>query len=419
VSGFPAAAFSGKLGTHVRIPAPDGSPLNLENRQAMTAIAWVRTTAVMDEFMSILGKFSPETDSGWAIGIDNGGLGGPRGSGRFGFAFAVRGDLTLGVESTISVTDGGWHFLAATYDGSGTASGVRLYMDGVRLATVTLADKATTGSIRNPAPAAIGGFTNGDSIFEGFVNEVAFFSSALAPDKILQLMLNAPGIRRVLPHVGFGAGWSTTIYITNSSTSPLSVPLSFFREDGKPLEVPSLSASETIVTLQPGESAVVPLTSSGPDGAVGYAITALPVGIGGYAVVRQTTEEGVVHEAIEQFNVAGAGFQSFPYDDSGSLVTDVILVNPNPVTVTLAATAFDAAGAKIGEASVVLEAMTRKETPLRQIRGLERVEGARGNVQFVLTAPTNGTGSISALGVRLDGAIFSAIPVSGRARGDF
>jgi hypothetical protein len=419
VSAAPAAAFTSRWGTHVRIAAPDGSPLNLENRQAMTALAWVRTMSQTEDFMSILGKFSLDTGAGWAIGIDNGGLGGPQGAGRFALAFAVNGDPTLAVESTVSVTDGGWHFFAATYDGSGAASGVRLYMDGVRLATTTLVDRAASGSIRNSAPVTIGGFADDNSNFEGYVNEVAFFPTVLTPEQILQLMMNAQGIKRVLPAVAFGGEWSTAIYFTNSSTSALSFPLSFFGDDGKPLDVPSLNGSSTTVALRPGESKVVPVTSSGPE-TVGYAVAILPVGVSGYEVVRQTPANGgAPHETIGQFNVAGAGFQSFSYDDSGSLVTLVALVNPNPVAVTVAVTAFDASGAKIGEASFVLDPSTRRLVPVRQIPGLEKIEGGRGNVQFVLTAPTNGTGSISALGIRLDGTIFSVIGANGRARGDF
>ena len=53
--------------------------------------------------------------------------------------------------------DGAWHLVAATYDGSGSASGVKLYIDGLTaINAVVKVDSVASGSILNSAPLTIG-----------------------------------------------------------------------------------------------------------------------------------------------------------------------------------------------------------------------------------------------------------------------
>jgi hypothetical protein len=61
----------------------------------------------------------------------------------------------IGVIGTINVCDGKWHTVAASYDGSSTAAGVKLYVDGVVDAQTTESDTLTT-TIVNKEPLWIG-----------------------------------------------------------------------------------------------------------------------------------------------------------------------------------------------------------------------------------------------------------------------
>ena len=70
--------------------------------------------------MAIVSKV--DQSAGWTFGIDSK-------QGLLSLLFLVGGQLTLGVEGTVAVNDGAWHLVATTYDGSGRASGVRLYVD--------------------------------------------------------------------------------------------------------------------------------------------------------------------------------------------------------------------------------------------------------------------------------------------------
>jgi mono/diheme cytochrome c family protein len=53
-------------------------------------------------------------------------------------------------------TDGQWDHLFFTYDGSGKASGVKLYINGESVATKTVADKLGQGSMKTAAPLLLG-----------------------------------------------------------------------------------------------------------------------------------------------------------------------------------------------------------------------------------------------------------------------
>ena len=116
----------------VTMPTAGSSIFNLGALHPLTALAWFKTTRQEDNFLPILAKVDPATLTGWAIGLDNSAGGGNGATGgQFAFVFVVAGNPTLLVEAPQVKNDGGWHLVAATYDGSGSANGVKLYIDGL------------------------------------------------------------------------------------------------------------------------------------------------------------------------------------------------------------------------------------------------------------------------------------------------
>lgn len=75
-----------------------------------------------------------------------------------------------------------WHFLTVTWDGSGAAAGVRIYLDGSIL-PVTVTQDSLSGSIRNDEPVRLGRRASSASL-KGRMDEVLFFNSALTPDAV-------------------------------------------------------------------------------------------------------------------------------------------------------------------------------------------------------------------------------------------
>jgi hypothetical protein len=93
----------------------------------------------------------------------------------------------IGVQGTTTVTDNNWHFVTATYDGSGTAAGVKIYLDGVA-ETTTVESDTLTGSIVGPGPFVIGNQTDWESTFYlgGALDEFSLSNIVRSPSYISQ-----------------------------------------------------------------------------------------------------------------------------------------------------------------------------------------------------------------------------------------
>ena len=86
----------------------------------------------------------------------------------------IRGSLRVRMRATFPA---GWHHLAATYDGSGRAAGVTLFVDGEPVETVVEADDLQ-GTIRNRVPLRIGRW---ETLlpYSGSIDELRIWSQCL------------------------------------------------------------------------------------------------------------------------------------------------------------------------------------------------------------------------------------------------
>jgi hypothetical protein len=134
----------------------------------------------------------------------------------------------------------------------------------------------------------------------------------------------------------------------------------------------------------------------------GYAEFALPSGVQGYGVFRQAGQEAVV-----PFSPANATSNTLTFDDTGSLVTSVAIVNPSSVAASGTITAWDANGGLIGISPISLPANTKTEAELRMLTNLSKVTGTKGTAQFTVTS-----GNIAVLGLRFNVAAFTSIPTT-------
>lgn len=98
---------------------------------------------------------------------------------------------SLRVNSTDRIPFHEWHHLAFSYDGSGKAAGVRLYING-KPATLQLTHDGLTGSIRTSSPFRIGARSSGKemglgSVYSGRIDEACLFDRVLMPEEVRQL----------------------------------------------------------------------------------------------------------------------------------------------------------------------------------------------------------------------------------------
>ena len=384
-----------------------GAPFNLSTSHPFTALAWIRTVN-LQHFAAIVTKYDTSANVGWAIGLDNGDLGGPQAGGRFTLVIAAGNNQAIIVEGTVQENDGLAHLVAATYDGSGLAKGVQLYVDGVPVATTTLSDTIGGGSILNTVPVTIGAAGDGSSSFEGSIGQAAIFGSVLTPAQILQLGGDSELAQAVLAQFAFGGGWYSALYFKNAANAEGSVSfsVSFTGDNGNPLPVPSIGSTSTTLTIPPGGTAVIEAPNVGSL-TQGYVSIDLPVGVAGYGVFRQSVPGIADQEAVVPLAYAYGGNNSLIYDDRNGLVTAVAIVNPTSVATTVSITAFDVLGNVIGTSSVTLQPFNKTEVALRSLPGLSGVVDHRGNVVFSVS-----TGSVVVLGLRFNGAAFSSIPAT-------
>ncbi len=394
---------------------PANALYNLSALQPMTATAWIKTDAQGLGSMVIMSR-ADSNPTGWALLVDNGDLGAPMNGGRLALVFAAIGTPTLVVESTNAVNDGRWRMVTATYDGSGSASGVHLYIDGNNTATTTLVNTVGSGSILNNGPLTIGNNATGTDPFEGSISGPAVFGVALTPAQVVQLAGDSNASRAILGQFVFGGGWYTALYFSNGSLNSVTFTVNFIGDDGNPLNVPALNASSKTVTLAPGGSTVLEAPNVGSF-AEGYVSVALPVGVTGYGVFRQSVSGLPDQEAVVPLVYPNVTTLTMVYDDINA-ITGIAIVNPSTVATSIAITVEDINGNVIATSTspLVLQPGTKQIGLLRSILpGLNSVAGNRGIAKFTIP-----NGGIVVLGLRAKGVALTSVPtVSNRVLFDF
>lgn len=89
--------------------------------------------------------------------------------------------------STQSVNDDKWHNVAVTYDGSGKAEGIKLYIDGIEDAGV-IERNSLTGSIHTDCPVTIGS-RNGGWRIQGQISDLHIFKKELSAREVSQVII--------------------------------------------------------------------------------------------------------------------------------------------------------------------------------------------------------------------------------------
>jgi hypothetical protein len=214
-------------------------------------------------------------------------------------------------------------------------------------------------------------------------------------------------VQHILPQLAFGGGWYTALYFTNSTSAPLSFTVSFIGSDGNPLTVPALSGSSVTVNLAAGGTARTEIPNTGPL-VQGYVSVALPDGVTGYGVFRQSVPGANDQEAVVPLSGTTATTSTLLFDDT-NYITGVAVVNLASVSTTISVLARDNQGNTIGTSSIPLAALAKTAVVLRNLPGLAGVAGALGAVDF-----TASIGNLAALGLRFNGTAFTSIPTSDR-----
>jgi len=140
----------------------------------------------------------------------------------------------------------------------------------------------------------------------------------------------------------------------------------------------------------------------------GYVTAALPMGVTGYGIFRQSVPGVPDQEAVVPLSGVTATTNALVFDDT-SYVTGVAVVNLSSAPTSVAVTAYDAQGNTIGTSSISLAGNAHMSFALRNLPGLAGVAGKQGSADFTVAS-----GNIAVLGLRFNGAAFTSIPAAGR-----
>ena len=213
----------------------------------------------------------------------------------------------------------------------------------------------------------------------------------------------------VLPQFVFGAGtWYSALYFTNSNSNSVSFTVNFTADGGTPLTVPSLGGSSVAVTIAPNGTAVLEAPNSGAFNE-GYASVALPAGVTGYGIFRQSVTGRPDQEAVVPFASASSTTNTLAWDETGGAVDSLAIANPSAVATNVTITVWDTNGNVIGTSPPVpLQPNSKTVGGLDALSGLS-LAGKRGSAQFTVS-----TGSVAVLGLRFaGGTAFTSIPATG------
>lgn len=405
-----AASLIGAQSQYISIGAGEpalGTLFDLDLTHPFSMMIWVKTNYTAHDMFLLAKAENVSPFRGFGLVIDNGDTPGssPKNAGRFGLSLSDGPNDFVLVDTLTSVTDGNWHFLVATYDGSGQPGGIRLYVDGAPVATTIAINVFNGSSILNNSPVTIGARDGGGVPYTGLLDEAAIFGTVLSAASIQQLASDAIQVTKLLPQFAFGGGWYSALYFTNTGNTAVSVPITFTSDSGGPLNIPGVGGSSTTLSLGARATAVIEAPNVGAL-SQGYVTVSLPGGVTGYGVFRQSVQGIADQEAVVPLSSASSTTSTLIWDDT-NYTTAVAIVNPSSIPTTVSIAVRDVRGAVIGTSVVALGARSKTAVILKTLPGLGAMVGNRGSADFIV-----GLGNVGVLGLRFGGAAFTSIPTT-------
>jgi hypothetical protein len=154
-----------------------GNNFNFERTEAWTMSFWVRHR-VVNTTQYIFSKRAGTTSAG--ISIHN------PGNGRYVVTiYNAAGNQILTQTPTSTIIPNTWYNLVVTYDGSSTAAGVKLYLNGTAI-TLTATNDTLSASILN-SQAAVFGQIASLNYFDGHMDEVSIWSDDLTAAEVTSI----------------------------------------------------------------------------------------------------------------------------------------------------------------------------------------------------------------------------------------
>jgi hypothetical protein len=219
----------------------------------------------------------------------------------------------------------------------------------------------------------------------------------------------------VLSQIASGGGWTTEVYLSNGSSSPVTVSLQLHAEDGSAANLPvsvlqqgttqTATGSSVTVVINPNATVLVTMPDQSASTTAGWADVLSSGALSGFAIFRYTG--GSVSEGTVPLNTQFPTKVLVPYDNTTGFSTGLALVNLSAAAANITASIWDANGTSLGAQAFAFAPNEHKSFFLS-----DQLSATAGNQGFVVFQ-SNGSGGLSALGLRFSPfGTFTSVPVT-------
>ncbi|MDZ4216921.1 MAG: DUF2341 domain-containing protein, partial [Candidatus Gracilibacteria bacterium] len=257
-------------GVNDYINVPHSAVNNFGKTDAFTGSAWVNVT----DFATLRYIFAKQRVTspyeGYDLQVAT--------SGKIWVEMVDTAIKTKRIESNVALSTGTWQHVAFTYNGSGDASGVKIYINGVNIAVTVLYNDAFTADIKNTLPLLIGARDTVYQPMKGLIDEVQIYPRALSAAQISRLYTDGVagfGAPTVLANAETFNGDVFNLIITPlanngisgtavTSANTVTIAPDVYLEDGLVEELNTLEVlNSTVDTLDPGSVGAYRWTTNG------------------------------------------------------------------------------------------------------------------------------------------------------------
>lgn len=239
-----------------------------------------------------------------------------------------------------------------------------------------------------------------------YPQEVLRYAARLTAGCLLMGLLPAMAEVQVIPQVADGAGWSTTIVLSNKTTTAQNVTLTFHRaipetNGTTDLWTPPFLESVSLPTINLAAGSSVFLHTPGTAGTLsqGWGELNAAAGVAGYAIFTSQGQDATAPA------VSAASRILVPFDDTSDLVTAVAVANPNASAETIQVNIKTSDGATSTGALPEMPAKGHRAFVLPDL--FPGTKGKRGLAEFYVAS-----GSFSVIALRFNPtSAFTSAPV--------
>ncbi len=180
-SGSTALDFDG---TNDYVSILNEAGFDFDRTDLFTLSVWLKQpSGVMGASLAKMANSHPYV--GWSLGVNSNSVG-VNDAGKIVFQLIntwTSNTISVATTNDTYLNDGSWHHYVVTYDGSSSASGVKIYEDGVSL-PVTVGYDSLSSSILNDTAVTIGSRASGLFPHQGGIDDVRIYSRALSASEV-------------------------------------------------------------------------------------------------------------------------------------------------------------------------------------------------------------------------------------------